>query len=83
MNSPTPTQCRCGDPDCDHPYEPCPSCGGETGHGTMVYSCELCGKDCCTMCSDTTSKHAVVCDDCLDGGYDDGWTQGRGFSENA
>lgn len=58
----------------------CPSCRRSLCEGAGIYACELCGEDCCTSCSDTTAKHSVVCDDCLEDGYDDGWTQGEGFS---
>lgn len=58
----------------------CPRCTRVLAGGEHAFECRVCGSECCTDCSDTTAKHAVVCDDCLDGGYDDGWTQGRGDS---
>lgn len=61
----------------------CPGCGRDLCSGEMVYECRVCDEECCSACSDTTAKYDVVCDSCLDGGYDDGWTQGRGFSEGA
>ena len=45
----------------------CPACQRELEDGEQVYACELCEQDCCTACSDTTAKHAVVCEECLDG----------------
>lgn len=61
----------------------CPACTRKLTEGEQVYSCRVCKKDCCTACSDTTAKHDVVCDGCLEAGYDDGWTQGNGISSNA
>lgn len=42
----------------------CPSCRRVLAAGEYVYGCEVCGKECCTACTDTTDQHAVVCDDC-------------------
>lgn len=62
-------------------YTRCPQCTRSLDDGEQVYSCEVCHQDCCSSCSDTTRKHFVVCDTCLDGGYDDGWTQGVRFTK--
>lgn len=61
------------------PVRSCPTCHRTFGSAEGSYLCELCGGECCTACSDTTARHAVVCDVCLET-YDDGWTQGRGDS---
>lgn len=55
----------------------CPSCGGDWCKGMVLYGCEVCGKDCCSQCSDTCGAHNPVCDECLDGGYEDGYRQSR------
>ena len=66
----------------DMPTE-CPYCSRELSDGDGCYECHVCSQECCTMCSDTTTKHDVVCDECLEvRGYDDGWTQGRGYSQS-
>lgn len=61
-----------------HFVKTCPGCRRNLDSGEMVYECRVCGAECCTVCSDTTAKHDVVCDDCLAAGYRDGWSQGRG-----
>lgn len=40
----------------------CPNCRRNLDLGEQVYSCDVCGKDCCTACSDTTEKYEVLCD---------------------
>lgn len=45
--------------------EACPNCHSTIVHGAEIYACEVCGEDCCTACTDTTRKYAVICDDCL------------------
>ncbi len=60
--------------------ENCSGCGRPLEDGENDYICEVCGHHCCTACSDTTMEHDVVCDECLDCGYDDAWPQGRGFT---
>lgn len=46
--------------------ETCPGCLRELVEGEQVYQCEVCDEECCTMCSNTTAEHVVICDDCLD-----------------
>ena len=55
----------------------CPSCGGEMVPGMCLYSCEVCGEDCCSECSDTCGQKNPVCESCLDSGYEDGYRQSR------
>ena len=56
--------------------EECPTCG-PMDEGAVLYKCEVCGRDCCTECSDTCAKKNPVCNRCLEGGYEDGYRQGR------
>ena len=42
----------------------CPSCQRVLLEGEQIYRCEVCGKECCTACTDTTGTNAVICDDC-------------------
>lgn len=44
------------------PVRSCPECHRTFGTGEYEYTCEVCGGECCTACSDTTTRHAVVCD---------------------
>lgn len=55
----------------------CPMCGEPMCEGMVLYACEVCEKDCCSECSDTCKQKSVVCDDCIDGGYEDGYRQSR------
>lgn len=48
------------------PKNECPNCGRKLGEGEQTYSCEVCGRQCCTACTDTTGKHEVICDLCID-----------------
>ena len=48
-----------------HKCRVCPKCTQILQVGEYVYECEVCNRDCCTACSDTTEKHDVVCDHCL------------------
>jgi hypothetical protein len=57
--------------------ETCPLCDGEMTEGMVLYSCENCGQDCCSQCSDTCAEKNPVCDGCLDAGYEDGYRQSR------
>lgn len=61
----------------DNPTKGCPSCGEPMCEGMVLYACEVCGKDCCSQCSDTCKEKSVVCDDCIAGGYEDGYRQSR------
>ena len=61
----------------DQKTEKCPSCSGEMRDGMALYSCEICGKDCCSECSDTCAEKNPVCDECLESGYEDGYRQSR------
>jgi hypothetical protein len=55
----------------------CPSCSGKISEGMVLYSCEVCRKYCCSECSDTCAEKNPVCEDCLAGGYEDGYRQSR------
>lgn len=44
--------------------EQCSNCSRETVPGAHIYTCEVCSKDCCTACTETTNKHQVICDEC-------------------
>lgn len=55
----------------------CPSCCATWCDGMVLYSCEVCGQECCSQCSDTCGEKNPVCDDCLDNGYEDGYRQSR------
>lgn len=56
---------------------PCPSCAYPMCEGMVIYACEVCEADCCSECSDTCGEKNPVCNDCLDGGYEDGYRQSR------
>ncbi len=55
----------------------CPSCGETWCDGMVLYCCEVCGKDCCSECSDTCGEKNPVCENCVDQGYEDGYRQSR------
>lgn len=54
-----------GDAEDDLPPN-CPNCGREITEGCQIYSCEKCGKDCCTPCSRTTAAFPVICEECFE-----------------
>lgn len=55
----------------------CESCDYPMCDGMVQYLCEVCDKPCCTACSDTCGEKNPVCEDCLAGGYEDGFRQSR------
>lgn len=47
-------------------YAACPDCKRELEPGEQVWFCEVCDKDCCTVCTETALGHAVICEDCAE-----------------
>jgi len=45
---------------------PCPNCGTSVVEGAQVYNCEVCEKECCTACTETTAEHQIICEECED-----------------
>lgn len=46
------------------PVVSCPNCGCEVVVGANIHTCDVCGKDCCTPCSDDYGICGVICLDC-------------------
>lgn len=42
----------------------CPLCQRNLDKGEQMYACDVCSKDYCTACSDTTDEYEVVCKRC-------------------
>ncbi len=55
----------------------CPNCGHEFIEGEQIYTCRVCGVDCCSHCSHTTDRYETACDTCVFEGVAgqaiDGW----------
>ena len=46
--------------------EKCANCGYDMCEGMAVYACEVCGKDCCSECTDNWGICSVICRECDD-----------------
>lgn len=44
--------------------EYCPNCEYEIVRGAQIYVCEVCGRECCTNCTDSTKEFTVICEYC-------------------
>lgn len=52
--------------DTENPLPKCPNCSCGICPGAQIYVCEVCEKECCTQCTETTKTHQVICETCLE-----------------